>query len=143
MTLIKRNLNHWVPSFWNDFLENEWPEVPGLFTNNKAVPAVNVKETNDLFQLEVSAPGLKKEDFILELNNNLLSISSKHENVGEENSGYTKREFNYQSFSRVFSLPDSVDSGNIKASYNQGVLNIEIPKRDEARIKPSKTIQIS
>ena len=143
MTLIKRNLNHWVPSFWNDFLENEWPEVPGLFTNNKAVPAVNVKETNDLFQLEVSAPGLKKEDFILELNNNLLSISSKHENVGEENSGYTRREFNYQSFSRVFSLPDSVDSGNIKASYNQGVLNIEIPKRDEARIKPSKTIQIS
>ena len=143
MTLIKRNFNHWVPSFWNDFLENEWPEVPGLFTNNKAVPAVNVKETNDLFQLEVSAPGLKKEDFILELNNNLLSISSKHENVGEENSGYTRREFNYQSFSRVFTLPDSVDSGNIKANYNQGVLNIEIPKRDEARIKPSKTIQIS
>ena len=144
MTLIKKNFNNWVPTFWNDFLEKEWPEVPGTWTVNKGMPAVNVKETNDSFQLEVAAPGLNKEDFNIELNNSLLTISSNTEK--EETSkemGYTRREFSYESFSRSFTLPDSIDTTKIKAQYDQGVLNVEIPKREEAKIQPAKTIAIS
>lgn len=110
------------------------------------VPAVNVVEHNDGFRIEVAAPGLKKEDFKLNLNHNNLTISAYQENKTEEtdkeNEKYTRREFSYSSFQRTFMLPNSVEADQIKASYADGVLTIEIPKREEAKVKPPRQIEI-
>jgi len=112
----------------------------------RTVPAVNVVEHNDGFRIEVAAPGLKKEDFKLNLNHNNLTISAYQETQKEEsekpNEKYTRREFSYSSFQRTFTLPTSVDADNIQASYTNGVLKIEIPKREEAKSKPPRQIEI-
>lgn len=108
------------------------------------VPAVNVVEHNDGFRIEVAAPGLKKEDFKLNLNHNNLTISAYQENKTEEkeNEKYTRREFSYSSFQRTFMLPNSVEADQIKAHYTEGVLAIEIPKREDAKVKPPRQIEI-
>jgi HSP20 family protein len=118
--------------FFDDFLEQ-----------GKSLPAVNVLEDKDNFRIEVAAPGLKKDDFKLNLNNGILTISSekKQENESKEEN-YTKREFHYSAFSRSFTLPTSVDSERISASYNDGILSIQVPKREEAKQKEPKQIQI-
>lgn len=121
----------------NDFLNT------GLSTTS-SVPAVNVVEHTNGFRIEVAAPGLKKEDFKLHLNHNNLTISSVQESQKEEKEGekYTRREFSYSSFQRTFTLPTSIDAENIKASYTDGVLAIDLPKREEAKAKPARQIEI-
>jgi HSP20 family protein len=129
--------------FNNDFFD--WSNRNFSVTNT-TLPAVNIKEDNDKFQVEVAAPGLKKEDFKVEVNHNVLSISSEkreEKTEGQEGGTYTRREFSYQSFVRSFSLPESVDADKIEASYNDGVLVLNIPKREEAKPKPARLIQIS
>lgn len=120
------------------------------------VPAVNVVEHADGFRIEVAAPGLKKDDFKLNLNHNNLTISAYKEERQEQPSGqsesgqqssggqerYTRREFSYTSFQRTFMLPNSADADQIRANYEDGVLKIEIPKREEARVKPPRQIEI-
>lgn len=110
------------------------------------MPAVNVKETNDAYELEVAAPGMSKEDFRVELDNNMLVIAAekeqKHEDQDEKN-GYARREFSYQSFTRTFSLPERMVKGDqISAKYKDGILHISVPKTDEAKVKPTKQIAI-
>ncbi|WP_019989592.1 Hsp20/alpha crystallin family protein [Rudanella lutea] len=109
-----------------------------------SVPAVNVAEHTDGFRIEVAAPGLKKEDFKLSLNHTNLTISAYQENKTEEkpNEKYTRREFSYSSFQRTFMLPNSVDVDQIRATYTDGILSIEIPKREEAKPKPPRQIEI-
>lgn len=109
------------------------------------LPSVNVKETERGFNVELAAPGKKKEDFKIELNHNVLTISSenKDEKSEKDNDGkYTRREFNYQSFSRSFTLPESIENSKIEASYSDGVLHISIPKKEIAAKSSSKTIEI-
>ncbi len=110
-----------------------------------SLPAVNIQETEDDFQVELAAPGLKKEDFKIELDHNLLKISSQQKNKTEEkaeNGTFTRREFSYQSFQRSFTLPNSVDYDKIIANYTHGILKISIPKREEAKAKTPRTISI-
>ncbi len=129
--------------FNNDFFD--WSNRNFSLTNT-TLPAVNIKEDNDKFQVEVAAPGLKKEDFKIEVNHNMLSISSEkreEKTEGQEGGTYTRREFSYQSFVRSFSLPESVDADKIEASYNDGVLVLNIPKKEEAKPKPARVIQIA
>jgi HSP20 family protein len=129
--------------FNNDFFD--WSNRNFSVTNT-TLPAVNIKEDNDKFQVEVAAPGLKKEDFKIEVNHNMLSISSEkreEKTEGQEGGTYTRREFSYQSFVRSFSLPESVDADKIEASYNDGVLVLNIPKKEEAKPKPARVIQIA
>lgn len=129
--------------FNNDFFD--WSSRNFSVTNT-TLPAVNIKEDNDKFQVEVAAPGLKKEDFKVEVNHNVLSISSEkkeEKTEGQEGGTYTRREFSYQSFVRSFSLPESVDADKIEASYNDGVLVLNIPKKEEAKPKPARLIQIA
>jgi len=98
------------------------------------VPAVNISESQDYYHVELAAPGLQKEDFKINLDQNVLTISveqSAHENVNERN--YNKREFSYSSFVRSFTLPDSADDTKIEASYTDGILKIDIAKREEAK----------
>ena len=146
MTLIKRNINNFVPSLWNDLLEKEWPLMPGLATVNGTNTSINVKESNDKFSLEILAPGFNKEDFKIDLDNNLLSISVEKTNEVLDSSSdekYTRKEFTFHSFSRVFTMPESVEADKMKASYESGILTIEIPKREEAKSKPVKSIKIA
>lgn len=98
------------------------------------VPAVNISETNGHYHIELAAPGLKKEDFKVNLDRDLLTISAEHQVENAENDKkYNKREYSYTSFVRSFTLPDSADDEAIEAEYADGVLKINVAKREEAR----------
>jgi HSP20 family protein len=108
------------------------------------VPSVNIVESEDKFRIDVAAPGLSKGDFKIELDNDVLTISSEKEFESEnENEIFTRREFGYNPFSRSFGLPESVDGEKIKASYKNGILSVMLPKRKEAIVKAHKEIKIS
>lgn len=109
------------------------------------VPMVNVKEGKKLFSLEMAVPGMKKDDFDIEIDNNLLTISfEKETEAKEEEDEYTRREYNYNSFSRSFTLPESVDESKIKASYKDGLLKLELPKKEGAlKTESSKHIAVN
>lgn len=111
---------------------------------NVTVPSVNVKEGKEEYTIDVAAPGLDRKDFKIDLNNNVLEISSEKE-VKEESDDdkIMRREFRYSSFKRSFTLPDTANTDKIKASYKDGILSISIPKKEEAKAKPIKQISIS
>jgi HSP20 family protein len=147
MTLMKRNeiFPAWS-RFFNDFFDKDlldWTDKH--FSNtNTTLPSVNIKESENGFQVEMAVPGMLKDDFKINLENNILCISSEKKTENEKTEGsYSRKEFSYQSFSRSFALPLSADEGNIKAKYENGILMIEIPKREEAKPKPPKAITIS
>ena len=150
MTLAKRNGNliNSLPALFDDFFSKDlfdWSNS-NFSMEGTTVPAVNVKETAESFVVEMAAPGMKKEDFKVELNNNVLTISSelKHENEQKENERWTRKEFSYQTFQRSFQLSrEAVDADNIQAKYENGVLHLIIPKREEVKQKPSRVINIS
>lgn len=109
-----------------------------------SVPAVNIKDNENNFEIELAAPGLKKEDFQIKLEKNVLTISSKKEIEKNENGpNFMRKEFSYSSFCRSFSIPESVDSEKIKAMHDNGILKLELPKFDKAKVKPFKEIAIS
>ena len=139
--LVKRHSNY-LPTLFSDF----WGEdlFPGFEQDWSLNPAVNIIEGEQEFKVEVAAPGLQKEDFKVHVEKNVLEISAekKNEQVTEDKK-YLRKEFNYGEFKRTFSLPSSVDVGKIKATHNNGVLTVEIPKRDEAKVNPRKQIAVS
>jgi len=108
------------------------------------VPAVNIKENENGYSIEVAAPGLNKEDFNIKIEKDVLTISSEMKNSKEESTeSYMKREFGFQAFSRSFSIPESINQDKISASHNNGVLTLDLPKMDEAKMKKAKTIKIA
>ena len=147
MSLIKRNETNWLPSVFDDMFKTDW--LGGTTNVNSigtSIPAVNIQETEDAFSVEVAAPGKSKEDFNIELDNDVLTISSedKKENETTDKKGrYTRKEFSYSTFKRAFSLPDSVDNAKISASYNNGVLEIALPKKEESKVQAKRLIDIS
>lgn len=146
MTLARRNENYF-PSFIDRFFNNELMDwgTSNFSRTNTSLPAVNVKETDDDYFIEVAAPGMTKKDFSINFQNNVLTISSeKQEEKKNDDDNYTRREFSYQSFQRSFTVPgNDVDSDKITASYNDGILNIKLPKREEVKPKPAREIKIS
>ena len=132
------------PSLVDEFFGKDFPG--NLFEGYTGVnsPAVNIIEGKDDFWIEVAAPGLNKDDFKVNLENNVLTISSEKENNKEEKEGkYMRREFSYSTFKRSFSLPETIDAEKISANHNEGVLYITVPKREEARVKPARQIAIA
>ncbi|NLF43930.1 MAG: Hsp20/alpha crystallin family protein [Bacteroidales bacterium] len=133
-----------MPSLIDDFFGRD---LIGSFFNDQtgiSMPAVNIVENADAFKIEVAAPGLEKNDFKIDLENNMLTISAeKEQNNEEKDLKYMRREFSYSSFKRSFSLPLTVDGEKIEAVHKDGVLLITLPKREEARPKPAKQIAIS
>ena len=133
--------SNWIDSFFNN-------DLPSVFTSNfntgMTLPKVNIRETGDAYFVDMAVLGLKKSDFHIDLDNQVLSISTemKEENAQREDN-YTRREFGYSSFKRTFSLPESVDDGKIDAKYVDGILSIHLPKKEEAKQKPARTIKIS
>ncbi|MDY0089464.1 MAG: Hsp20/alpha crystallin family protein [Flavobacteriaceae bacterium] len=143
MTIVKRNNGFNFPSLIDEFLKPDW--LGGMERFNAHVPAVNIKETDNSFIVELAAPGKKKEDFNIELNENILTISSEEKTENEEKGQegrYTRKEFSYSSFKRAFTLPETVNEDSIKASYDDGVLHINLPKKEEALPKPKRLIEI-
>jgi len=132
------------PTDWENFFGKDL--MPDLFDsdNYKSLPAVNIVEGNDDFIIEVAAPGLDKKDFKIDLENNQLTISSEKEDRTEEkNERMIRKEFRYSSFSRSFTLPETVENDKIKAKHKDGILYVSIPKKEVAKIKPARQIEIS
>ena len=132
------------PNLIDEFLNDSL--TPRFFNweTGQNMPAVNITEGKEDYKIEVAAPGLGKEDFKISLDNNVLSISSEKEVKNETNDeDVLRREFSYSSFSRSFTLPESVNGDKIKATHNDGILSIVVPKKDEAKVKPIRDIKIS
>ena len=160
MTIAKRNGNvmNQLPTFFDDLFNRDvfnW-NTSNFSNTNTTIPAVNIKETADSYDVEVAAPGMSKKDFKVQLDGNLLTISSERaeqqegDNQQENNwskkkeERYISREFSYQSFYRTFTLQkDVVDADKIQARYEDGVLHLLIPKKEEAKQKPPRVIEIA
>lgn len=127
---------------WNTLFE--WPNR-NLTTQQPTFPSVNIQENADNFIVEMAAPGMKKENFHVELHNNVLTIKSQMKEENQvNNNNYTRREFSYQTFQRSFNLKNNVvDDSSIEAKYQDGILRLTIAKREEAKEKPARLIQIS
>ena len=140
MSIVKRN-NVLFPSLLDEFFKPDW--FGGMEKYNSTYPAINIKENEDHFELELAIPGKKKEDFNVEVDENVMTISmeSKMEDEVSENN-YTRKEFSYTSFKRAFTLPETVDEDAIKASYTDGILKFKLPKKKEALPKPKRLIEI-
>ena len=150
MTLVTRNGNlaNPLPTLFDDFLNRDllnW-ENTNFSNTNTTVPAVNIKETAQNYEVEVAAPGMTKNDFSVELDGNNITISSERTSLKEpsELERYSRKEFSYQSFQRSFTLrKDVVDIDKIQARYENGILHLVIPKKEEAKQKAPRQIEIS
>lgn len=147
MSLIKFN-NRFplIDSMFGDLWNNEKLFFDDFSLRNQIMPAVNIKEHKDTFEIEVAAPGLTKKDFKVKIENDLLMISAEKTSKKEEKEeGYSRREFNYSSFNRSIALPESVNMDKkVDAHYENGILNIVLTKKDEYKVLPkSKVIEIT
>lgn len=147
-SLANNNSNQNFPTLsnWLDEIFNQ--DLPSVFMSNFntgiTLPKVNIKETADDFMVEMAVPGLKKSDFHIDIDNQVLSISTEtKEEKEQKEENYTRREFGYSSFKRTFTLPESVNNEKINAKYNEGILSIHLPKKEEAKQKPARSIKIS
>jgi len=137
--MLRRSL---LPSWMDEFFNRDLLSEMDL-GESMSMPAVNVIEDKDAFRIEVAAPGLEKKDFKIDVDDKLLTISSEKEISKEsKDSNYLRKEFSYTSFRRSFTLPDIVDADKIKASHKDGILTITIPKKEEAKKKGGRTIEI-
>ena len=144
MTLVKTNQKE-NSALFADFFDttNFFSKNLGFNSFGRNMPAVNIKETNKDFNLEFVAPGFKKEDIKVSIDDNILTISAEKENEKQENSErYTRKEYSYNSFSRAFSLPESVNFDKIDANYSDGVLKLSIPKKVVAKSIEKKEIKV-
>ena len=139
----RKNNQNWLPSFFNDFFDNDW-----MIRTNATAPAINVIESDKEYKVEVAAPGMTKDDFNIHLtedNELVITMEKKNETKEEDkqNKKYLRREFSYSKFEQAFVLPDDVEKEKINAGVNAGVLTIELPKRtQEERAKVNRVIEI-
>ncbi|MCR5472532.1 MAG: Hsp20/alpha crystallin family protein [Prevotella sp.] len=140
MTPMMRT-NNWIPAVFNDFFDTDY--MPRA---NCTAPAINVKETDKAYVVELAAPGMKKEDFNVHVNdegNLIIKMEKKQENKEEDKSArYLRREFSYSKFEQTLLLPDDVKREDIKAKVEHGVLTVELPKVVEEKVKLSRQIEI-
>ena len=149
MSLIRKNRDMFpvFPALFDDFLSRDlfnWNQS-NFSSTSTTVPAVNIRESEDHFEVEMASPGMDKKDFNIRLDGNALTISStKEHNQEETKENYSRKEFSYQSFQRTFVLPkDVVDEDRISAQYENGLLKLVIPKKEEAKQKGPRLIEIS
>ena len=141
MMNIIRKTTPWFPSLFDEFFTRDFGI--DLAPRTYQTPAVNITEKEDSFHLEVVAPGKEKKDFDVELEQDTLTISTNSDSgIVEEDTQFTRREFDYASFNRSFRIPETIDTKNIKANYKNGLLSIVLPKRKEAIPEPKKQIEI-
>ncbi len=143
MSAIQRYNQNWLPSFFNDFFDNDW-----MLKANATAPAINVIEDEKNYKVEVAAPGMTKDDFDIHIGDNnelVISMEKKSESGEKDKEGkkYLRREFSYSKFQQAFDLPDNVELDKINASMSNGVLTIELPKvANEEKAKVNRMIEI-
>ncbi len=150
MTLVKRSSNSFptFPRLFDDFFTRDlfdWG-FQNFSDIHSSLPNVNIMETDDAFEVEMAAPGMDKKDFNIELDNGVLKISAqkKSENSDKKENKIIRQEYNYQSFQRTFHLSKNVvDESKVEAAYQDGLLKILVPKKEEAKALPPRTIQIN
>ena len=134
-----------MPFVFNEFFKpwNEWFDNGGLLGRAMNVPAVNITEQKDEYLVSLAAPGLRRDDFKLDVYGNMLTISSeKEENMEEKDKRFTRKEYSYSSFSRSFTLPEEINKEKIEAKYEEGVLKISLPRKEEAKKPAAKHIAV-
>ena len=135
------SLSSWMDDIFNRSFGNEFVSN---FNTGITLPAVNVLDNDDEYVVEMAVPGLKKSDFDVNIDNQLLTISAERNTEDEDtNENFTRREFGYSSFKRTFSLPETVETEKVNAKYEEGILRVTLPKREEAKKKPLRQIKIS
>ena len=138
---IIRKTTPWFPTLFDEFFTRDFGI--DLAPRTYQTPAVNITEKGDAFHLELVAPGKEKKDFDVELEEDTLTISTNSDSgIAEDDTQFTRREFDYASFNRSFRIPETIDTKNIKANYKNGLLSIVLPKRKEAIPEPKKQIEI-
>ena len=140
MRIVKYNNNNVFPSLMNEFFNDDLRM--NFFNRRHSVPSVNSLENNDSFEIDLAVPGMKKDDFTIELNDKILVISSDNSDY-DQNERTRLNEFNFSSFQRSFRVPESVELDKIKANYKNGILKIKLPKRKDSITKPNRVIDIS
>ncbi|MEI7896545.1 MAG: Hsp20/alpha crystallin family protein [bacterium] len=141
MTLIKWQHRNPLSDMVSNIFDND---LGDFFGKRFSDPAANIIESSESFHLEIAAPGMVKDDFKINLENNILTISATVEDQKrEEGKNYSRKEFYYGSFSRSFTLPKTIDLDNIKADYESGILVVTLPKKEEAKVEIKKEIRIS
>lgn len=141
MNTVRKNRANYFPFGFENAMR---PKFETFVNSQNQFPAVNIKENEDSFEILLAAPGLTKEDFAIEIDENILKISSdikQTEEVKEEK--FSRREFSFSSFKRAFTLPETVNENKIEASYVNGILKLSLPKKEEALPKEKRSIQIS
>lgn len=141
--MLARINKSYVPAYWDDFFNDSFFNGTAPAGCKNTSPAVNITEDDNLFLIEVAAPGLAREDFKINLENDILTISSEQKEEKEENGRrYVRREFSFSAFKRSFQLPETIDADNIKANHSAGILRVELPKNEEALPKAPRQIEI-
>lgn len=140
MRIVKYNNNKVFPSLMNEFFNDDFRM--NVINNNHSVPSVNSVENDNSFEIDLAVPGMKKDDFTIQLNDKVLVISSENTNSVENNS-MSLNEFNYSSFQRSFIVPETVELDKIKANYKNGILKVKLPKKKDSITKPNRVIDIS
>lgn len=137
-------MNERMPTVFNDFFK-PWNEMfdEGFWGKTVNIPAVNILENKDEYVVSLAAPGLKKDDFKIDVDGNMLTISSeKEENKEEKDKKFTRKEYNFTSFSRSFTLPEEIFRDKIEAKYEEGILRILLPRKEEAKKFTAKHIAV-
>ena len=141
MNLITTNLNRWTPSLLDELLDDRWLNFDNF---NNTFPAVNTIEKENEYLLEIAVPGMDKKNLEIEIENDLISVSStiKEEKEVKNSFNYNRKEFNFNSFHRTFSLPKEVDQSKVRAVYTNGILAITLPKLKEIISKSRKLVEV-
>ena len=131
--MLARLNRNYVPAYWDDFFNDRFFNQLNPASGNSSTPAVNVSEDEKGYTIEVAAPGLSRKDFSLEVDDDILTISTEQkESKEEKKQNYLRREFNYHTFKRSFRLPETVDQEQIRATHESGILTLSLPKKEEA-----------
>ena len=141
--MLARINRNYVPAYWDDFFnDNFFSQLKNTGCEGNS-PAVNVSENDKGFTIELAAPGISREDFNLEVENDVLTISTEQkENKEEQTQNFLRREFNFHSFKRSFQLPETIDQEQIKASHEAGILKLTLPKKEEMVQKAHRQIEV-
>lgn len=141
--MLARINRSYVPAYWDDFFNDKFFNQLKSTGSGESRPAVNISEDDKGYTIELAVPGVAKDNFILEIENDVLTLSSEQkENKDEQKQNYLRREFNYQSFKRSFELPETIDQEQINANIDAGVLTLSLPKKEEEIQKAPRQIEV-
>lgn len=142
MSLVKHT-NPWLKTAFEDLFQEDWFRSDAAKSLGVEIPAVNIIDEENQFEIELAAPGKVNEDFKIELKQDLLVIETETKTIGKrEKPKYSRREFNYSQFKRSFTLPNSIDVGKINAKYEQGILRVILPKKEESAMSSKRLIEV-